>query len=79
MSTSSNDPLTSIPFIYNGDSYTIRGRLIGIEFVIHDILLYPGNTNVIPTSESFRDLDPQAKKLTIQQINRKYPGKMVKV
>lgn len=72
--------LDSIPFLHNGDSYIIRLRILNEKNVaIHDILLYPDNTNCEPTSESFQDLDLVAKRLTIQQINRKHPGKMVKV
>jgi len=70
-----------IPLLSNGDAYYIdvteSSRFN--ELVITAIDCFPNNLNVRPYRVSFMDLDQQTRRAVIEQVNRRFEGRMVKV
>lgn len=69
----------TLPLLHEGDAYVLELDISAPQVRLLSISRYPNNQNVEPTSENFRDLDPETKKAVVMQINRRYKGRMVKV
>lgn len=72
-------PLPNLPLLYDGDSYLIHLdedhghiRLLFIE-------RFANNENSEPDIIPFFYLDERGRHLVMQQIQRRYPGRSVKV
>lgn len=74
--SASND---NVPLLHDGDAYIIYVEVLEKTVIVKSIRRYLDNRNADPTEEDFRDLPPQAKAAVIQQINRRYQGKFVRV
>lgn len=71
-------PLPDLPLLHDGDSFLIELESPGDRVIkIHRILIFPDNLNGQPKVEKFGDLDSRARRAVIDQINRRFPGKMV--
>lgn len=68
-----------IPLLHAGDSYYIYCEDDPPCIRILYIERFPGNVNVEPTREQFGDLDFRTKRAVIEQVNRRYTGKVVRV
>lgn len=81
MSTNEPPPtLTSLPLLHECDSFYIYCLEEGEKTIrISYIERFPGNISVSPTRESFGDLDERTRRAVIQQVNRRYIGKVVRV
>lgn len=71
--------LPDLPLIFEDDGYLIELSEDGPYIRITNILVYCGNSNNDPTETKFFSLSSDAKHAVIAQINRRYPGKVVKV
>lgn len=71
----------SLPFLYSdGDTYHLELQNEGEKFVrLISITRYLNNQNTMGIAEKFHDLHWHLKKALIEHINRRYPGKTVKV
>lgn len=70
--------LPDLPLVYDGDSFLIELSSPGERVVkITRILVFPDNVNSAPKHEKFSDLDSRARRAVINQINLRYPGRMV--
>lgn len=69
--------LPPLPLLHNDDSFILRLeepplRLVSIE-------RYSSNRNVEGEAVLFFQLDEESRRAVLQQIHRRYPGKVVKV
>lgn len=71
--------LDSLPLLHDGDAFVLELEIWPSHVQLLSILRYSHNQNVEASHERFRDLDPFTKRAVIQQINRRWKGKMVKV
>lgn len=74
----SNSP--NIPLLFDGDAYLLTVEPVSPSLVcLTRVLRYDNNVNTDATCVRFFDLSPQCKQAIIQQINRRFRGKTVKV
>lgn len=73
-----NPTTETLPLIYDGDSYHLSLSTHEHYVQLHEVVRYDDNQNVRGVALAFRDLPPDAKRAVIQQINRRYSGRMVK-
>lgn len=72
--------LPDLPLIFEDDSFLIELEQLTEKTVrITRILVFPNNRNGDPKVEQFHDLDLRARRAVIDQINRRYTGRTVKI
>lgn len=72
--------LPDLPLVYESDAYLIELGQESERIVrILRLLVFPDNRNGEPKFENFMDLAPSARRAVIEQVNRRYPGRTVKV
>lgn len=71
----------AIPLIHEEDSYLIEVEATASPHEVQIVSLqkFPNNLNCVPTLELFCDLDPTTKRKVVEQVNRRFPGKVVRV
>lgn len=71
---------TTIPLIFDGDSYEIHVRETSPSSVLLvSVSRYVGNQNVVPTEESIMHLAQSLRRKIVQQINKRFPGRTITV
>lgn len=68
-----------IPLIFDDDSWEIYVEDSASALRISRLLRFANNRNVAPVELKFLDASPETRRAIIQQIQRRYPGRVVKV
>lgn len=69
----------TIPLLFEDDAYELIVEVTESHVSVLEILRFPNNENVNPTSEKFFDLTPDCRDAIVRQINRRHPKKTLRV
>lgn len=71
--------LPDLPLLHDGDGYVLSLSEHGRDLLLLTLLRYENNENSDPLSLKFFDLDERGRAAVLQQIQRRYPGRSVRV
>lgn len=75
----SNSHDAPIPLLSEGDAWEIYVDSSAPAIHVLSILRLEGNTNTTPVETKYFDLTPDVRVAVLRQIQRRYPGRMVRV